>query len=443
MTAESLDALAACLIAYLERVGKTLAISTEASGRSSAHCHVLDSIRAVELCTCAAVQRVHRDGADAEQGKLSSSGNGAISSSGDPQEELSWKGLAAFCFGPQWHMSSGIPTLAASAAAESIEGAQQQQDQQDQSGQSEEAERPLEASASAAGGKVGPSATPMSMSMSIAAGETTVQDIGRSSGWSAPYPDEIPAFPVSSSSRIANPHPLHAPYLHGRPEATAVDVIESGKVQEKTGDDLEEIPDAFFGWGDLGAKEKPSRTASETPAAAGSKRKEITPDKESEPPRKKSKRSGNDSGDIPAEQNPTAPYVPSFYPAFPRPSDSLARTVLDAEAPPLVSASKATAASAAPKTKAASSSQTDSEDPSLKVRSALVQLGQHTGSTYWGSGWDAPANEKKRASELAVPVGRNAEAGGPAPQHIVPLVRASGHPVSRILEGSMDAATMQ
>jgi hypothetical protein len=54
--------------------------------------------------------------------------------------------------------------------------------------------------------------------------------------------------------------------------------------------------------------EKPSRTASETPAAAGSKRKEITPDKESEPPRKKSKRSGNDS---------RTPRHPTYHPSIP------------------------------------------------------------------------------------------------------------------------------
>jgi hypothetical protein len=442
MTSESLDSLAACLIAYLERVGKTLAISTEASGRSSAHCNVLDAVRAVELCTSAAVQRMHRDGSEDEPGTggqqvLSSSGSGAISAPGDPQEELSWKGLAAFCFGPQWHSSSGISTMSPSVEAASIQDAQSQLEQQNQLGRAEESEQPLVESTSAAGGKVGLSAT------SIATGgDPTVEVISRSSGWSAPYPDEIPAFPVPSSARIANPHPLHAPYLHGRPE-TSADAAESEKDQEKMGEELEEIPDAFFGWGELGAKEKPPRIDQETPAVAGSKRKEVTPDKEIEPPRKKMKRSADDGGEIPAEQNATSLYVPSFYPSFPQPSDSLARTILDAEITPFVSAPKPPAASA-PKAKAAPSSQASTAtDPTLKVRSALVQLGQHAGSTYWGSGWDVPASEKRQASELAVPVGRSAEAGGPAPQQIVPLGRASGHPVSRILEGSMDAATMQ
>lgn len=439
MTSESLDSLAACLIAYLERVGKTLAISTEASGRSSAHCNVLDAVRAVELCTSAAVQRMHRDGSDDEPGVgqqvVSSSGSGAISSSGDPQEELSWKGLAAFCFGPQWHLPNGISSMTATAEAASIQDGQSPQEQKDQLGQAEESDQPLVESTSATGGKAGPSATSITTG-----GDPTVEVISRSGGWSAPYPDEIPAFPGPSSSRIANPHPLHAPYLHGRPD-TSADAAKSEKDQEKMGKELEEIPDAFFGWGDLEAKKKPPRNEQETPVAAGSKRKEVTPDKDVEPPRKKSKRSGDDGGGgIPAEQNDTALYVPSFYPSFPRPSDSLARTILDAEGPPLVSAPQKPAASA-PKAKAAASSQTD---PTLKVRSALVLLGQHAGGTYWGSGWNVPENEKRQASELAVPVGRSEiQAGGPAPQQIVPLGRASGHPVSRILEGSMDAATMQ
>jgi hypothetical protein len=448
MTSESLDSLAACLIAYLERVGKTLAISTEASGRSSAHCNVLDAVRAVELCTSAAVQRVHRDGSEDEpgvgnRGVVPSTGSGAISSSSDPQEELSWKGLAAFCFGPQWHLSSGISGMAASVEAASIQDAQIQPGQQDQLGQADESEQPLVESTAAAGGKVG-----LSVTSNTTGGDPLVELISRSTGWSAPYPEEIPAFPVPSSSRIANPHPLHAPYLHGRPE-TSADAAETEKSQEKMGEELEEIPDAFFGWGDLGAKERAPRNEQEPPIAAGSKRKEVTPDKDAEPPRKKIKRSVDGGGEIPAEQNATALYVPSFYPSFPRSSDSLARTILDAEGPPFVSAPKTTAASA-PKAKAASSSSSSSSpqagtatDPTLKVRSALVQLGQQAGSTYWGSGWDVPASEKRQASELAVPVGRSAEAVGPAPQQIVPLGRASGHPVSRILEGSMDAATMQ
>jgi hypothetical protein len=455
MTSESLDSLAACLIAYLERVGKTLAVSTEASGRSSAHCNVLDAVRAVELCTSAAVQRMHRDGSDDEPGGagvgggqqvLSSSGSGAISAPGDPQEELSWKGLAAFCFGPQWHSSSGISTMSPPSieAGTSIQDVQSQQEQQDQLGQADESEQPLVESTSAAGGKVGLSAT----SIGVTGGDPTVKVVSHSAGWSAPYPDEIPAFPVPSSARIANPHPLHAQYLHGRPE-TSADAAESEKDQEKMGEELEEIPDAFFGWGELGAKEKPPRMDQEIAAvAAGSKRKEVTPDKETEPPRKKMKRSGDDGGEIPAEQNATSLYVPSFYPSFPQPSDSLARTILDAEITPFVSAPKPPAAAAASATKAkaapSSSQAGTATDPTLKVRSALVQLGQHAGSTYWGSGWNVPASESKRqASELAVPVGRSAEAGGPAPQQIVPLGRASGHPVSRILEGSMDAATMQ
>jgi len=65
--------------------------------------------------------------------------------------------------------------------------------------------------------------------------------------------------------------------------------------------------------------------------------------------------------------------------------------------------------------------------PSSSVRSALVELGkQHL----WGSGWDTtlPLVKPGESSSTATEVN---------PQ-IVPLIKASGSRVSRILEGSMD-----
>jgi hypothetical protein len=67
------------------------------------------------------------------------------------------------------------------------------------------------------------------------------------------------------------------------------------------------------------------------------------------------------------------------------------------------------------------------------VRSSLVQLG-----SYWGSGWDAETARTK----LAVPLGRREQQQSEA-SPILPLGRASGSRVSRILEGSLDAAAMQ
>mmetsp|Transcript_76354 Transcript_76354/g.154977 ORF Transcript_76354/g.154977 Transcript_76354/m.154977 type:complete len:97 (+) Transcript_76354:1-291(+) len=88
------------------------------------------------------------------------------------------------------------------------------------------------------------------------------------------------------------------------------------------------------------------------------------------------------------------------------------------------------------------------------VRSSLVKLGSGTSNTiYWGSGWENNNNNNKQSS-LAVPMGRKAGLSGSAPlgpggrtappdDPIVPLNRASGSRVSRVLEGSMDAAAMQ
>jgi hypothetical protein len=49
MSEEALDALAGVWIAYLDRIGHTLAIGVESSNRSSAHCNIVDCLRAVEL----------------------------------------------------------------------------------------------------------------------------------------------------------------------------------------------------------------------------------------------------------------------------------------------------------------------------------------------------------------------------------------------------------
>ena len=51
MLQEALDSLGGMLIAYLERMGKGLAYLVESSSRSSTHCHVVDALWAIELCT--------------------------------------------------------------------------------------------------------------------------------------------------------------------------------------------------------------------------------------------------------------------------------------------------------------------------------------------------------------------------------------------------------
>jgi histone H3/H4 len=410
MSAEALDALAAVLQSYLERVGKTVAITVEASGRNSAHCNVLDAVRAVELCTSPAVQRVHRDTKTNMQGEQQDAAV-TVTSALEAKEELSWKGLASFCFGPQWHLSS--------SAVSAMQAAQQQAEQQD------DLAPPLEATG--AGGKVGPS--------TIAAdgtGDPVMDPVARFAGWVAPYPDELSAFPVSVG-RISNPHTLmSAPSLHAPPVASA----KTNPGALLTAQELENIPDAFFGWGDSVVGEASS---TET-VAAGAKRKEVTPDKEAEPPRKKARRG---SGVVVDESEADFPsYVPSFYPPFPRSSDSLGRTVLDLNGASATSALSQSTQTASGGPSPRTGGTILAADPSLNVRSALVQLGEHRTGQYWGSGWDAVADTKK-TSEFAVPSGRSTEATDGVQRQIVPINRASGHPVSRILEGSMDAATMQ
>uniref|UniRef100_A0A7S4AG21 Transcription initiation factor TFIID subunit 8 n=1 Tax=Pseudo-nitzschia australis TaxID=44445 RepID=A0A7S4AG21_9STRA len=82
-------------------------------------------------------------------------------------------------------------------------------------------------------------------------------------------------------------------------------------------------------------------------------------------------------------------------------------------------------------------------DSSQGVRTSLVRLG----NSYWGSGWDRASSS---ASTMAVPMGRNVSGPdsapgvtGPPKDPIEPMSRASGSRVSRVLEGSMDAAAMQ
>ena len=83
------------------------------------------------------------------------------------------------------------------------------------------------------------------------------------------------------------------------------------------------------------------------------------------------------------------------------------------------------------------------------VRSSLIRLGSNN---YWGSGWDKASSSATSAPTLSVPMGRKVSgpstSGGAGARStpddpIIPMSRASGSRVSRVLEGSMDAAAMQ
>ena len=183
---------------------------------------------------------------------------------------------------------------------------------------------------------------------------------------------------------------------------------------------------------------------------------------------------GKEAGDLSSSGNTQTKqffYVPSFYP--PAPSTILAtayaRSVVDsasnmilatgldaASANPAIGSNGTTVASNPfePSAKAVGFTPATESDKGLHsyttseithgLRSSLVQLG-----SYWGSGWDVEDFAKtstsnpstlETAKRLAVPLGR---AEGEISTPIVPVVRYSGSRVSRILEGSMDAAAMQ
>lgn len=354
MSAEALETLAGVLVAYLERLGAALASGVESSGRSSAHCNAMDALRAVEICTSPAVERLHIGGAsDVEQAAAVAAAAEsatvlASTVAGDPAQDRSWQGLAAFCFGPDWATTDAEQALEAEAEA-TMADAQQ-------------------AAAGGGGGKVGPASSSK-----------------KEWGWKAPYPDEVPRFPLSQQEW----HPAIA---------AAGETLHTRVAEQKTDIADDDLPDAALvsDWGSLKRKldeeqeERPTRKVRidvETSAAADHKATEAKPGIE---------------------------YVPRFYPPFPKPSDSIAKTVEDVEEEAESQASEAVVSR---------------DDPALKVRTALVELS----GDYWGSGW-----EQQETSIPAVPAGRSSDAEVSA--SIVPLGRASGSRVSRILEGSMDAA---
>ena len=104
----------------------------------------------------------------------------------DPTEVMSFKGLAAFCFGPNWDKPMGEEQTGVTDA---------------------EAENGTREHPPDGGGKVGPSSLLVnggrdSMMMMALGGK-----LGRQ-GWHAPFPDGIVAFPVTCQHDMANP--VHA-----------------------------------------------------------------------------------------------------------------------------------------------------------------------------------------------------------------------------------------
>ncbi|KAL3934187.1 MAG: hypothetical protein SGBAC_010042 [Bacillariaceae sp.] len=387
MSETALDVMADVLLNHLHRVGRTLSHLAETNGRTSAHVNLLDALRACEMEAAPAVQQMHLRDPNMDdslyhkpQVPTTSQNLAGNANSRD------WKGLACFLFGPKWL---------------------------------EEDEKPAEqvSQASAGGGKQFPKSAGSNKTL----------------GWQAPYPDEIPHFPQASET-CANPHRLAAKQMLSLHSAAADD----GTLQ--TAEDVEAklqgVPDDAFTespWGSVASKKRKvededavmtdADNKEQSPASKKAKLNDNTadaaakPEDKAENEQKDEEKPKEEETKETVEEEPDAhPHVPSFYPRPPSfigngPEGSI--KVLDVD------------------TAAEGSAPEDKEQFSHEVRSSLVQLG-----SYWGSGWDGEPNTK-----LAVPVGR-VEAQ-PASSSIVPLGRASGSRISRILEGSLDAAAMQ
>jgi Bromodomain associated len=375
MTGETLDTLSACLLTYLERLGGAMAHTSEASGRTSAHCHVLDALAAVELCTPpAAIQTTVATAMGSPIETLEASTNGESHIEGASSGASSWKDLASFCFGPQWHQSS----VGAASLVDALNGSS-------------------------------------------------------SAGWNAPYPEEVPHFPrVVTKSAVANPHPFPEPKLHRQ------DVIIDGATEPEVTalQDNEDIPDTAFqdaaGWGGIRDEKPVTQSGDKRPL-------ENADDEDSKPAAKRVKL--HDGTAAATEGLDWAEALPTFYPPFPSKhmddqrvvfAEGTAAAKMDATTTPLHSwTAKATETAA----------EREAHPPTrLRVRTAL--LGSRTG-VHRGGG-DGPADSTRAPSywgavsaDRVVPAGRPAMDASAAPS-IVPIGRASGSRVSRILEGSME-----
>jgi hypothetical protein len=398
MDNESLDVLSACLLEYLSRIGEMTSHTAEAAGRTSAHCNVLDILNAVALCTSRnAVTVVQSASSDFYPELLDSMGGGAEqyrssatgATGGLSDGYSSWKELAVFCFGPNWNESTTSSTNWTS----------------DETSSTNQAEH-VESVSSMAGGKVGPNSTMDPYH------EETNNDGSRkgSLGWRAPFPEEVPAFPICGK-QVANPHPLNPPSLH----------------VSATCEDPDSVPESLYQISIESSKQNDVERDSKEAGTAGTKRKAA--DKEDfvteGPASKKVKFSHPVNVEEPPDPSVPGQMNVSFFPTFypPLPNLSKARAVQDF--------SSFRASKRPQESSIVSADSSSSQVSSTSLRSTLVGLGE-----YWGS----RAEEDAPLQQVRVLPGRTAVPSTAGAPSIVPLGRASGSRVSRILEGSMDAA---
>jgi hypothetical protein len=506
ITESTLDVLADVLLQYLARTGKAMAHLVESSGRTSSHVNVLDALQACQAVASPAVQRLHLapDVEDPQQmmlmgasssaaaavaksgsgttGAAASAAAAAAAASGNPggsgnsmgkstgglrsmggtaggsaaafgqDSSTDWKGLAAFCFGPKWleeKDESDMPERDNAAMME-IDG-----------GSNENGENG-EAVARPGGGKVGPSATVGGTGNGESDRDGRLSSKhGGNKGWDAPYLDDVKAYPRASKT-CANPHALPARVRHSLHfRKTDIDAEEAEEEEEAAQADLDGMPDDIFVSPAAGIEADQSND----PSWGSMNKRKLNKDDENDndniaPPTKRVRLNDSSAArrtsvgpDTTADQAdndedvgmPTDfAYIPSFYPLPPSEKKviDLGRTVVDLreEQQKLLLQQQQSI------NPVASSSTVDVVGPeqSQDVRSSLVHLGQF----YWGSGWDATTSGSAGTDkEVVVPMGRPPMVGEGAiarpEEPIAPMSRASQSRVSRILEGSMDAAPMQ
>jgi hypothetical protein len=465
MTEAALDVMADILLTYLSRTGKAMAHLVEASGRTSAHTNVLDAFQACQVMASPAVGRLHLRDPDVATFAAVTGGNGpgmggsalatntsslSSSSSLSAYEVTGWKGLAAFLFGPKW--------------------LDEKVDMNDNDAMGGGNRQP-------GGGKVGPATwTTREGDLSVLDGDETGGP-NEKLGWQAPYLEEIPAFP-RASDKCANPHALPrrvGQSLHRKVRIEKKEVVEEEEMIETL---LASIPDETFTdmgglplgyvWGET-KKRKHGKVGDDGETDADMSADEGGATILSSPPNKRVKLNDGsvavkkkeadastkiDGGDTEGGTNFTShgepssvdlssgdlSYIPTFYPG-PPPTQippEHGRVVVDVQGQQKLSEELQEQHLQHQLNPSAGGVLMEDGTGSQEVRSSLVQLSQ-----YWGSGWDESVPTQK-GSGATVPMGRTGTVNsGPADDPIIPMNKPSGSRVSRILEGSMDAAAMQ
>jgi len=497
MTEQALDVMTDVLLQYLTRTGQALSHLVESSRRTSAHVNVLDAFQACQLVTSPAVERVHLQEPEEDElisttqsssehsnssssnnnnktsmngvnntmngiGSSTNPGNGSTQSSFDSSSHsmTGWKGLAAFAFGPKWLEEKDEEDLL-------------DQSMMTSNNTDETAAEDRELLSSGAGGKVFPSSL---ADNEIEDGNTIARTRNRRrGGWDAPYPDFVPTFPRASAT-CANPHALPAklPRKSASGAGSAayrkvdIDMEEAAEEENEAMIELEGMPDDAF-------TPQPSISLSWGSINGNKKRKldrgNATNDDNDLPPTKRIKieesematsftakktnvfvQNGHriDNKDNAEDDSDSILddylYVPSFYPRPPcmKTMSAERRIVIDDQQQRLLQQRQQQQHEQQISANDGSPASLADLNSSQGVRSSLARTNQNY---YWGSGWD-------QASKLAVPMGRRTNANGSgntnvsggatstAEVPIIPVNRASGSRVSRILEGSMDAAAM-